>query len=209
MRMGMRLGVLCLLGAMTSAALAAETRSPARPSSSSARSATKFCDPVCELNSQDAAFAILVEVFRQHQSYRIESDFQSRLQQAAELKGTGADTLIIEADSKALQALRDLVRNLARHEKDLRLATMETQVANFQAAYSCVRKIDEDYVGERVPRVIDQQTAQNKIKEFVVIAPGTLAKGDILSAPTIPASSVLLNLPTGPANTKELVEPCD
>ena len=182
-----------------------------RPASASVRSPSKLCDPVCELKSQDAAFGILIEVFRQHQSYRIESDYQTRLQQAATAQGedNGGETLILETDSKALRTLREFVRTLARREKDLRLAAMETQVANFQAAYGCVRKIDVDYVGEPVPRTFNQQIAQEMIKTFVVIAPGTLAKGDLRQSPTVPASTVLLNLPTGPANIKDLVEPCD
>jgi hypothetical protein len=204
-----RFVILGLGCAMATAGLASESPTPDHSTGQPGKSAIKYCDPVCELKSQDAAFGILMEVYRQHQCYRIETDYQIRLLEAGGLPVQTNSTLVIEADSKALRMLRELVRRLARSERELRLAAMETQVANFQAAYGCVRKIDEDYVGERVPRTFNQEAAREKIKDFVVIAPGTLTRGDLRRAREIPASSVLLDLPLGPANLAELVEPCE
>ncbi|MCG3148570.1 MAG: hypothetical protein PCFJNLEI_02014 [Verrucomicrobiae bacterium] len=170
--------------------------------------ANKFCDPVCELRSQDAAFSLLMEVYRQHQSYHIETDYQFRLQQIAELRADKSP-FIIESDSEALKLLRQFVLGLVQKERELRMAKLETQVANFQAAYSCVRKIDEDYVGEKVAKNLSQSAAQEKIKDLVIITPGTLAQGDIRHAGTIPASVVLMNPPVGPVNDTDLVERCD
>lgn len=166
------------------------------------------CDPVCELRSQDSAFSLLMEVFRQHQAYRIETDYQVRLQGIAEKQDKQAE-FFIESNSEGLKMLRQFVYGLARQERGLRMAKLETQVANLQAAYSCVRKIDEDYVGTKVPKNLDRSTAQAKIKDLVIIHPDSLAKGDATHARTVPANLVFLDPPVGPVNESDLVEPCD
>jgi hypothetical protein len=167
-----------------------------------------LCDPVCELRSQDSAFSLLLEVFRQHQAYRIETDYQYRLQRIAEKQDHDSE-FFIESNSEGLKMLRRFVYGLARQERGLRMVKLETQVSNLQAAYSCVRKIDEDYLGEKVAKNLDRRAAQEKIKDLVIIHPDTLAKGDVTHARTVPADLVLLNPPVGPANDNELVEPCD
>lgn len=194
MKLILRVGGLWL--ALVVASLASEGGRPSdqRPAPSSVSSAKKFCDPVCSLRSQDAAFSLLMETFRQHQSCHIEIDYQFRLQGIAEIKGDPTAN-VIESNSKGLQMLRQFVYGLAKRERELRMVKLETQVANLQAAYSCVRKIDEDYVGEKVPKNLDQRTAQETLKDLVIIVPGTLAKGDAVHARTVPASVVLLNPP--------------
>jgi hypothetical protein len=186
---------------------AAETR-PASPRfTGGAASAGKFCDPVCELRSQDAAFALLVEVYRQHQSFQIESDFQVRLQYIRQ--APDPENWVVEANSEILRRIRELIRQLALREREFRMAKMETQVANFHSAYSCLRKVDEDYLGEKVAKNIDPQAAREKIKDLVVLAPGSLGQDGVKAAPSLPASTVLFNPPPGPAVMRDLVEPCE
>lgn len=208
----LRLGIIGILGIAGAVGEAAETHKPKADGAEPRSFASKFCDPVCELKSQDAAFSLLLEGYRQHEAYHIESDYQGRLQQIAnlkELRSPDVPTLVLESNTRAMRRLRELVLGLVRQEREVRLSIMETRVANFQAAYSCVRKIDEDYLGERVPRTSTPAAAQKELGDFVAIIPGSLAKGDIAIAPSVPASSVLLLPTSGTANPHDLVEPCD
>ena len=161
---------------------AAESRRPAVPPAAKPK---MFCDPVCELRSQDAAFSLLVETFRQHQSYNIEIDYQYRVQAITE-KHNDRSEFFIESNSEGLKALRRLLYGMAKRERELRMSKLETQVENFQAANSCARKIDEDFVGEKVPKNLDRRVAQATLKEFVIMTPGTLAKGDAARSRSIP-----------------------
>ena len=186
--------------------LAAETKAPL--DAKATPRANKFCDPVCELRSQDAAFSLLMETFRQHQSFQIQSDYQVRVQQINSAKGL-KEVDYFESNTEGLKMLREFIFGLARQEHSLRMVKLETQCANLQAAYGCARKIDEDYVGEKVPKNLDREVAQQKLRELVIVSPGTLAKGDARHAPLIPASTVLLDPPPSPVNLDQLVEPCD
>lgn len=200
-------GVLCVMVAQ--AGLAAESsrggdlRMPAQPTRSS-----KFCDPICELRSQDAAFSLLVETFRQHQSYRIDTEYRERLRAATEA-GREKAGFFFESDTEGLRMLRQFIYGMAKQEAQLRMAKLETQVANLQAAYSCVRKIDEDYIGEKVAKNLDSRVAQEKLRDFVILSPGTIAKVGSAETRSVPANLVLLNSPPGPANNEDVINPCD
>ena len=85
----------------------------------------KYCDPVCELQSQDAAFSLLLETFRQFQSYQIETDYQNRLR-AADGMNEKDGSLVIQTSSQGLQTLRSFVGVLAREERDLRMQKLQT-----------------------------------------------------------------------------------
>jgi hypothetical protein len=172
-----------------------------------AAAAGKFCDPVCELKSQDAAFTLLVEVYRQHQAFLIESDYQVRLQY---LRHPHDSTQwVIETNSEILRKIRDLIAQLALQERDYRLAKMETQVANFQAAYSCVRKLDEDAIGEKVPKNQDPDVARSAIKNLVVLSSHGIGQQGVKAEPGAPASTVLHDPLPGPTIRRDLVEPCE
>jgi hypothetical protein len=168
----------------------------------------KLCDPVCELRAQDGAFSLLVESYRQFQSYQIEADYQMRLR-AAEGMGNERGSLVIESSSKGIQTLRQYIYALARIERDLRFERLETQCKNFHAAYSCVRKVDEDFLGENVPSAVDQRVAAQKLKDYCVVTPGALAQANIRKAGCLPASTVLLDAPPVAPDAKHLIEPCE
>lgn len=178
------------------------------PRSSFVNSIAKFCDPACELKAQDSAFNLLVESFRQHQSYQIENDYQGRLRQISTVKEDRA-SLVVRSETATMRTLRQLMFNLARQEREIRMAELETRVSNFEAAYSCVRKIDEDYVGEKVPKTSGREEARAMLKNFVAFRPGSIAGGDFARARVVPASSVLANPPAEPPLTEQLVESCE
>lgn len=199
---------LTIVALMLCAAVAVAEKRPSAPRfTGGAASAGKFCDPVCELRSQDAAFLLLVEVYRQHQAFQIESDYQLRLHYLR--FAPDHDNWVIEANSKIMRQIYDLVRQLAARERDHRLAKVETQVANFHAAYSCVRKLDEDHLGEKVPKNLDRNVARATIKEMVVLAPGSIGKDGVKPEPSLPASTVLYDPVPGPTIRRDLVEPCE
>ena len=168
----------------------------------------KMCDPVCELHAQDGAFSLLIETYRQFQSYQIETDYQMRLQAA---RGLSEDrgSLVIESSSKGMQTLRQYIFSLAKQERDLRFEKLQTQCANFSSAYTCVRKTDENYIGEKVPNTASQCDAAQKLRDYCVINPGTLGKGEIRKAGCIPVSTVLLDAPTVAPDPDRLIESCE
>ena len=168
----------------------------------------KLCDPVCELRAQDGAFSLLVESYRQFQSYQIETDYQMRLR-AADGMGNDRGSLVIDAPSKGLQTLRQYIHALARMERDLRFEKLETDCKNFHAAYTCARKVDEDFLGETVPSAVDQRVAAQKLKDYCVVTPGALAQANIKKAGCVPASTVLLDAPPVAPDAKRLIEPCE
>jgi hypothetical protein len=168
----------------------------------------KMCDGVCELKAQDSAFSLLMEVYRQFQAYQIESDYQVRLQQANTLTESRG-SLVIESSSKGMRTLRQFVATLAAQERDLRLEELETRCANFHSAYACARKIDEDYAGEKVPSVVNERAAAQKLKDYCIITPGALAQGTIRSAGCVPASAMLLDAPRVAPDCQRVVETCE
>ena len=193
-----------LLAATTAILFANQTRA----AETNDRQLRKFCDPVCELRSQDQAFSLLMETYRQFQCYQIESDYQTRLRQCAGLSEERG-SLVIDSSSSGLRTLRQFVLGLAKAERDLRMQKLETECANFHSAYGCARRIDEDYIGETVPTAVDQRFAAQKLKDYCVVTPGALAKGDIRTAGCVPAGTVLLDAPTVQPDPKRLVESCE
>jgi hypothetical protein len=167
-----------------------------------------YCDPVCELQSQDAAFSLLLETYRQFQSYQIETDYQNRLHAADRMNGKDG-SLVIRTSSQGLQTLRSFVGVLAKEERDLRMQKLQTEVVNFHGAYGCARKVDEGEAGGAVASRVNLRTAANKLRNFVLLSSGPLAKADLRSARTISASSVLVDAAPVDPNQDEVIEPCD
>ena len=168
----------------------------------------KICDPVCELRSQDGAFSLLLEAYRQFQSRQIESDFEGRLK-AANAMSQERGSLVIASSSTGVQTLRAFVVMLAEKERDLRFEQLQTQVVNFRSAYGCVRRIDEEQVDTPVPTAIDTRKAASKLRNFNIIAPGTLARANFRSPRAISASTVLLDAPEVEPAQDQVIESCD
>ena len=168
----------------------------------------KICDPVCELRSQDGAFSLLLEAYRQFQSRQIESDFEARLK-AANSMSEERGSLVIASSSTGVQTLRAFVVMLAEKERDLRLEKLQTQVVNFRSAYGCARRVDEEQLDSPVPTAIDMRKAATKLRNFNVISPGTLASANLRSPEVISASMVLLDAPEVEPAQEQVIESCD
>jgi len=166
-----------------------------------------YCDPVCELRTQDAAFALLVETYRQFHGNQIESDYSSRLHRAEKLE-PNTTGLVIKDDSEAMKKLREFVILLAAKERELRFAHLQVQVENLRTAYNCARRTDEKATGHVVPSQVDLKGAAQQLREFVILAPGTLAKAELQRPKTVPANAVLLNTEPFPLPTGQTVEGC-
>ena len=106
----------------------------AEPTGSSVRHRIlKYCDPVCELQSQDGAFSLLLEVFRQNKAHRIQAQYEARLT-AASVMSDQRGSLIIQADSEGMRTLRAWVLELAEKERDLSMKALQQEVENFKTA---------------------------------------------------------------------------
>ena len=168
----------------------------------------KICDPVCELRSQDGAFSLLIEAYRQYQSRQIQSDYEARLR-AANAMSNERSSLVIASASQGLLTLRAFVVMLAEKERDLRMEELQTQVVNFRSAYSCVRRVDERELGATVPTAIDTRKAAAKLRNFKIIAPGTLAKADLKTSQSISSDAVLLDTPEVTPAEDQVIQSCD
>ena len=168
----------------------------------------QYCDPVCELQSQDAAFSLLLETYRQFQSYQIETDYQNRLH-AVDRMNQGNGSPVIRTSSQGLQTLRTFVGVLAKEERDLRMQKLQSEVVNFSSEYGCVRKVDEEETGGPVASRVNLRTAANKLRDFVILSSGPLARVDLRSARTVSASTVLVDAAPVDPHQDEVVGPCN
>jgi hypothetical protein len=168
----------------------------------------KYCDPSCALQSQDQAFSLLIETFRQFESQQIESDYQARLRAASSL-GDGRGSLVIESRTRGMQTLRAFVLSLAKQEHDLRMQELETKVVNFRSAYNCARKQDEQAVGLIVPNKVDTRVAADRLKDFVILSRGPLATTDLRQPQSVPLSAVLYDAPPATPFESQIIEPCE
>jgi DNA polymerase II large subunit len=168
----------------------------------------KDCDPVCELKSQDKAFALLIEAYRQLQSHQIQSDYEQRMRSAAAL-GEQGGSLIIQTKLEGVQQLRFFVEALARKERELRMEQLQTQVTNFHTAYGCMRRVDEEDAGEPVAKQVDTKVAATKLNSFSIVALGSPATANYKVVKSVPSSTIFLDAPPVQVPLERLVEPCD
>jgi hypothetical protein len=168
----------------------------------------KYCDPVCQIQSQDSAFSLLLETYRQFQSYQIETDYENRQRAIAGIRDEDG-SLVIASTSKGQQTMRSFMLALARREYDLRMQKLSTEVVNFRSAYGCVRKMDEDEVGEPVNNRVDMRAAADQLKNFVILSSGPLARADLRSARAVPASTVLVDAPPVDPDPRDVIDPCE
>lgn len=167
----------------------------------------RYCDPVCQLKVQDSAFALLLETYREFHSYQIENDYQGRLYAAVSLPAERGG-LVLEDNSPVMRTLRDFVVGLAGQERSLRYARLQVQAVNLQTAYNCARRQDERATGQTVQYQASADAAREKLKEFVIVAPGSLTSGNLKVGKEVPAAAVLL--PKQPVRLLpgQTVEPC-
>jgi hypothetical protein len=199
--------IVTLVAAVTVPSFAAESQK--RDSDQSVRTRIlKYCDPVCELQSQDKAFAMLIEAYRQFQSHQIQTDFEQRLRAAAAI-GEERGSMIIQADLNGVRTFRTFVEELAKKECELRMQQLQTQVTNFNTAYGCMRRVDEEDVGEAVTKQVDTKTAAAKLTTFSIVALGSPATANYRLVKAAPANSIFLDAPPVPAPMGRVIEPCD
>lgn len=166
----------------------------------------QYCDPVCQLRTQDAAFALLVETFREFHSYQIEKDYHGRLEAAEKI---GVDKgITIQDNSPVMWKLRELVVALAGQEKGLREAKLQVQVENLKTAYHCIRRRDEEKTGQTVPSQVNTREAAERLREYVIVQPGIMAKADLRNPRSVPAATVLLDAPKTHLTADQTVPAC-
>jgi hypothetical protein len=160
-----------------------------------------------ELRTQDRAFALLVETYREFRNCQIESGYQARLR-GIEAKATNDTGYVIGVDSDVFRKLEALMLALAGKERELEQAKVQSQVDNWITAYNCVRRREEMATGQSVPSQVDLREAATRLNDFVVIVPQltlahTKAKPQLLSA-----RRFLLNTPELPLPAGHAVAPC-
>lgn len=132
-------------------------------------------DPVAEVRIHDAAFALLIESFQQLQTAMIEADFQER---------------IFAADQLTNNARRTQVLQLARQERDLRLAKLSHQLNQMLTSYTYSRRDHERAAGRDVPANVDRDKAAEQLKGLVVFVPETTPKHDFVISKIVPMQTV-------------------
>jgi hypothetical protein len=116
--------------------------------------------------------------------------------------------VVLEDNSPVMRSLRDFVVGLAGQERALRYARLQVASVNLQTAYNCARRQDERATGQTVQYQATPDAAREKLKEFVIVAPGALTRANLKDGKSVPAASVLVRkepvrLPPG-----QTVEPC-
>lgn len=167
-----------------------------------------YCDPVCEVQAQDKAFSMLIEAYRQIQSYQIQSDYEQRLKSAAAV-GEEHGSLIIQSSLEGVRTLRVFIEELAKREKVLRMEQLQERVANFHTVYSCVRRVDEEDVGEAVPKRVDTEAASAKLKGYVIVTLGSPATANYRMAKAAPASKIFLDAAPVMIPPDRLIQSCE
>jgi hypothetical protein len=169
---------------------------------------TKYCDPVCEVQTQDSAFSLVIEAYRQFQSRQIQIDYESRLRAAAGL-GKDADTLVIDTKLNSARTVRAWIEVLADKERQLRLQQLQTRVANFTTAYHCARKGDEEDIQETVANKVDVYAATQQLKTLRVLTLGSPINANFQEVASTPAADIFLDSAPVPVRPEDLVGPCD
>lgn len=139
----------------------------------------KQSDPATEIRTQDSAFSLLIESYRQLQNNLIQSDYEARVRAAAQLPD---------------RAGRDHVIALAKTERDLRVRKLCVQLGNMGLAYDYSRRLDEHREGITVPHAVNTDAAAKQLKNFVILVPPDNDATNYPSEP-IPAKVILRDKP--------------
>jgi len=133
-----------------------------------------------KLENHDTAFSILIEAFGEVQSAFIENDYQARLE---------------AADSIADPVARRHTCDLAKQERDLRLAKLKRQLTEMTLAYHYSRQTDDSDIGVDAREKIDPAAAARTLSRFVLIGNGTVQTDDETNTPE--SRSHLINAGAG------------
>lgn len=205
--MGRLVWTLTLGLATTFLSSAPAAQNAALTPSETARRIIKYCDEVCELQSQDQAFSLLVESFRQYRAFRIQAQYEARIS-AASAFGDENGSLLIHSDSRGLRALRGWVLHLAEQERELNLQNLQHQVENLRVAYQCARRADMDRIGQWVASQVDTDQAAKKLTDYVIIAAGNPTEDTFTTIDPVPASTVFLDVSPVIPGDQAPIAPC-
>jgi len=170
--LGRILAVLLSAAALTSVRAAENSDSEAVPASIQAHPG-----PVADLRNQDSAFSLLIESYRQMQTFMIEGDYEKRLRAAALVK-----------DAKE----RDHINTLAAQERELRLAKLRNTLGNFNTAYNSSRHVTEKTAGVSVPNSVDTKAANDKLRSFVPFTPSEFGPSENQPSSLLPAGAMMI-----------------
>jgi hypothetical protein len=159
-----------------------------------------------ELKIQDAAFALLMETFRQFRSCEIEKFYQQRLNAAAVLEKK-SQSPVVSDHSEAERKLKEFVGALSTLERHLEHEKLQTQMVNCNTAYHCVRQFDEHRLGQTVVNSSDRRAAAAQLQAFVIVTDGPLRAVLSNKASSIPADAVLLDAEELPLPSPKVVPP--
>jgi hypothetical protein len=159
------------------------------------------------LRTQDRAFALLVETYREFRNCQIESGYQARLRGIA-AKATNDTGYVIGVDSDVFRKLQALMLALAGKERELEQAKVQSQVDNWITAYHCVRRREEMETGQSVPSQVDLREAAARLSDFVVIVPQLTLAHTKATPLLLSARRFLLNTPELPLPAGNTVAPC-
>ena len=201
-----KLGVIILVLFVSGTAQAGVSRT--QPQTQTTRKVLSYCDEVCEIQAQDQAFALLLESYRQYRSFRIQALYEERVS-AASAVGTENGSMIIASDSEGLRALRGWVLHLAEKEREISLQQLQADVGNMSSGYKCVRRLDEERVGQKVASAMDMKRAATQLKDYVVIAEGVPNNGDFHLIHAVPSSAIMLDAASVIPGTETPIEGCE
>lgn len=194
-------GVLALVNASIAYA------NPSTYASETSQRIIRYCDEVCELQSQDRAFSLLLEAYRQHRAFRIHRVYEARMSPTSSM-AEEYGYLLINSESPGLQALRRLVMRFAEEERESSLQHLQHQVDNFRVAYQCARRADLERLNQWVQSAVDTEAAAKKLQNFVVIASGNPKQRTFQTIDPVPASTILLDVSEVIPGEFQEIQPC-
>lgn len=146
---------------------------------------TEPTGPISGLKNQDAAFSIVLEALRQIQGRIIQYDYEACITAANALSDLKTHRIVVE---------------LAKQERELRVAKLDHQIGNLNLAYDHTRRDDAHAVVVDVRPHIDTGQAAKTLMDYVFIVPTASDKDGGVKTTTVPARDYLLDRTPDPVD---------
>jgi hypothetical protein len=146
---------------------------------------TEPTNPISELKNQDAAFSIVIEAFRQIQGRIIQYDYEACITAANALSDLKTHRIVVE---------------LAKQERELRVAKLDHQIGNLTRAYDHTRRDNAHAVAVDIPVHIDTGQAAKTLMNYVFIAPMASDKDGEVRTTTVPVGDYWLDRTPDPVD---------
>jgi hypothetical protein len=140
------------------------------------RTAATRTNAVAQLRSQDNAFALMMEAYRQIQSLMIEADYDKQVKLAQAIPNP---------------ADRDRVLKLIQQDYDDRLAKLEETLKNFGGAYDTTRQELQVQAGQQLVSQTSPEEAHQQLRRFRVFTPKDF-RLENQPSPLVPAAGQML-----------------